>query len=156
MPSPKLRSSECAEQITVVEWCDLMHIPVVHIPNEGKRSPATANLLKSMGLRKGFPDLLVTRARGGYHGFAVEMKYDKGKTTKDQEEWLEILSAEGYACVVCWNADDAIRLIDKYDSGVNLNAVGSAIISEVSYVVTNCTGTEVRAVNVYIDSMMVG
>ena len=115
MPSPKLRSSECAEQIAVVEWCDLMHIPVVHIPNEGKRSPATANLLKSMGLRKGFPDLLVMRARGGYHGFAVEMKYDKGKTTKDQEEWLEILSAEGYACVVCWNADDAIRLIDKYN-----------------------------------------
>ena len=42
------------------------------------------------------------------------------------------------------------------DSGVNLNAVGSAIISEVSYVVTSCTGTEVRAVNVYIDSMMIG
>ena len=42
------------------------------------------------------------------------------------------------------------------DSGVNLNAVGSSIISEVSYVVTKCTGTEVRAVNVYIDSMMIG
>ena len=41
------------------------------------------------------------------------------------------------------------------DNGVNLNAVGASIISEVRYVVTKCTGTEVRAVNVYIDSMMI-
>ena len=42
------------------------------------------------------------------------------------------------------------------DNGVNLNAVGASIISEVRYVVTKCTGTEVRAVNVYIDSMLIG
>ena len=42
------------------------------------------------------------------------------------------------------------------DNGVNLNAVGASIISEVRYVVTKCTGTKVRAVNVYIDSMMIG
>ena len=42
------------------------------------------------------------------------------------------------------------------DNGVNLNAVGASIISEVRYVVHKCTGTEVRAVNVYVDSMMIG
>ena len=42
------------------------------------------------------------------------------------------------------------------DHGVNLSAVGASIISEVRYVVTKCTGTEVRAVNVFVDSMMVG
>ena len=41
-------------------------------------------------------------------------------------------------------------------SGVNLSAVSASIISEVRYVVTKCTGTEVRAVNVYVDSMMIG
>ena len=40
--------------------------------------------------------------------------------------------------------------------GVNLSAVGESIISEVRYVVNKCTGTEVRAVNVFVDSMMVG
>ena len=40
--------------------------------------------------------------------------------------------------------------------GVNLSAVSASIISEVRYVVTKCTGTEVRDVNVYIDSMMIG
>ena len=42
------------------------------------------------------------------------------------------------------------------DNGVNLSAVGASIISEVRYVVSKCTGTEVRAVNVFIDSMMIG
>ena len=38
--------------------------------------------------------------------------------------------------------------------GVNLNAVGNAIIDEVRYMVETCTGTEVRAVNVYVDAMV--
>ena len=50
----------------------------------------------------------------------------------------------------------SIDLHIMVDNGVNLNAVGSSIISEVRYVVAKCTGTEVRAVNVYIDSMMIG
>ena len=56
-----------------------------------------------------------------------------------------------------FHEDDTIS-IDLHiivDNGVNLNAVGASIISEVRYVVTKCTGTEVRAVNVYIDSMIV-
>ena len=40
--------------------------------------------------------------------------------------------------------------------GVNLNAVGKAIIDEVRYMVTSTTGTEVKAVNVYIDSITIG
>ena len=50
----------------------------------------------------------------------------------------------------------SIDLHIMVDNGVNLNAVGTSIISEVRYVVTSTTGTEVRAVNVYIDSMMIG
>ena len=47
-----------------------------------------------------------------------------------------------------------LHIIVEY--GVNLSAVASSIISEVRYVVTKSTGTEVRAVNVYVDSMMIG
>ena len=50
----------------------------------------------------------------------------------------------------------SIDLHIMVDHGVNLSAVGESIISEVRYVVTNCTGTQIRAVNVYIDSMMIG
>ncbi len=59
---------------------------------------------------------------------------------------------------VHFHEDDSIS-IDLHimvDNGVNLAAVGESIISEVRYVVTKCTGTAVRDVNVYIDSMMIG
>ena len=64
----------------------------------------------------------------------------------------------GKGVKVEFHEDDSIS-IDLHiivDNGVNLNAVGASIISEVRYVVENTTGTEVRAVNVYIDSMMIG
>ena len=48
----------------------------------------------------------------------------------------------------------SIDLHIMVDYGVNLNAVGASIISEVRYVVQSHTGTEVRSVNVYIDSML--
>ena len=59
---------------------------------------------------------------------------------------------------VTFNEDDTIS-IDLHiivDNNVNLSAVGASIIEQVRYTVTKCTGTEVRAVNVYIDSMMIG
>lgn len=112
---PVYASSEDAEQEAVVEYCDLLHIPIVHIPNEGKRSLSYAARMKRMGLRSGFPDLLVPLARGGYHGLFIEMKYGKNKTTKEQKEWLERLTAEGYACAVCYNAAEAIKTIESYN-----------------------------------------
>ena len=60
--------------------------------------------------------------------------------------------------LVTCNEDGTIS-IDLHimvDYGVNLNAVGASIIEQVRYEVTKCTGTEVRAVNVYIDSMLIG
>lgn len=108
------KSSESGEQEAVIEYCDLMHIPAVHVANEGKRSKSYGAKLKRMGMRKGFPDIIVFRAKGKYHGLAIEMKYDKGKTTKDQEDWLRTLSSEGYACAVCYGADEAIKIIERY------------------------------------------
>ena len=57
-----------------------------------------------------------------------------------------------------FHEDDSIS-IDLHimvDHGVNLTAVANSIISEVRYVVTQTTGTPVRAVNVFVDSMSVG
>ena len=57
-----------------------------------------------------------------------------------------------------FHEDDSItiELHIMVDHGVNLNAVGESIISEVRYVVESTTGTKVRAVNVYMDSMSIG
>ena len=63
----------------------------------------------------------------------------------------------GKGVKIQFNEDDTIT-VDLHvmvGNGVNLNAVGNAIIDEVRYMVETCTGTKVRDVNVYIDSMMI-
>ena len=58
---------------------------------------------------------------------------------------------------VTFHEDDTIS-IDLHiivDEGVNLVSVGQSIIERVSYEVTQYTGTKVRAVNVFIDSMLI-
>jgi len=85
----------------------------------------------------------------------------KGMAARSVQDGLfHLLRKEsvGKGVLVEFHDDDTIT-IDLHimvDHGVNLQAVGASIISEVRYVVTKCTGTEVRAVNVYIDSMMIG
>ena len=80
------------------------------------------------------------------------------RSVKDGVYHLLRVESMGKGVRVEFHEDDTIS-IDLHimvDNGVNLTAVGASIISEVRYVVTKCTGTEVRDVNVYIDSMMIG
>ena len=80
------------------------------------------------------------------------------RSVKDGVYHLLRKESVGKGVNVEFHEDDTIT-IDLHiivDNGVNLNAVGASIISEVRYVVTSTTGTEVRAVNVYVDSMVIG
>ena len=80
------------------------------------------------------------------------------RSVKDGVYHLLRKESVGKGVNVLFHEDNTIT-IDLHiivDHGVNLNAVGASIISEVRYVVTKCTGTQVRAVNVHIDSMMIG
>ena len=106
--------TEASEQIAVIDWCDTMCIPVVHIPNEGKRSVAYGAQLKRMGMRKGFPDIFIPVARAGFHGLFIELKWGKNKITEDQEAWLRLLAKQDYACTVVYSADEAIQKIKRY------------------------------------------
>ena len=77
------------------------------------------------------------------------------RSVKDGVYHLLRKESVGKGVNVVFHEDNTIS-IDLHiivDNGVNLNAVGESIISEVRYVVQSSTGTEVRAVNVFIDSM---
>ena len=78
------------------------------------------------------------------------------RSVKDGVYHLLRKESMGKGVRVEFHEDDSIT-IDLHimvDNGVNLGAVGESIISEVRYVVTKTTGTPVRAVNVYIDSII--
>ena len=63
----------------------------------------------------------------------------------------------GKGVKVQFNDDGSISIdLHIVVDNVNMNAVGESIIEEVRHHVTECTGTEVREVNVYVDSMMIG
>lgn len=110
----ELKTTETQEQITVVEFCQLRRIPIVHIPNEGKRSAVAGGILKRAGMQSGFPDLFIPKASKGYHGLFIEMKVGKNKPTERQNEWLKTLSEEGYAVCVRYGSADAIATIERY------------------------------------------
>ena len=65
--------------------------------------------------------------------------------------------AVGKGVKITFHDDDSISIdLHIVVDNVNMNAVGASIISEVRHQVKKCTGTEVRAVNVYVDSKMIG
>ena len=107
-------SNETTEQEMVVQYCDLNRIPIVHIPNEGKRTARYGAQLKRAGMRKGFPDLFIPIANHGKHGLFIEMKYGRNRTTPEQDNWIKLLHCSGYAVVVCYGFDDAKKIIDGY------------------------------------------
>lgn len=59
---------------------------------------------------------------------------------------------------VAYHEDNSvsIELHIIVDNGVNLTAISRAIMERVKYDVSRTTGVEVRSIDVYIDSMVVG
>ena len=84
----------------------------------------------------------------------------KGMAVRSMTDGLVHLlrkEAMGKGVKVTFRPDNSLS-IDLHimvDKSVNLSANASSIISEVRYFVTKSTGTEVRAVNVFVDSISV-
>lgn len=106
--------AELDEQINLVTWCRMQGVPIIHIPNEGKRSQYVGRQLVAAGLAKGFPDLFLPIARGGYHGLMVEMKFGTGKLTEEQKDWLRFLKGEGYATYVAYSFEEGRDAVTMY------------------------------------------
>jgi hypothetical protein len=82
----------------------------LHVPNGGWRSKTEAKILKSMGVRKGTPDLLLCRAG---KLIAIELKSPKGRVSKHQREAIAELTAAGCMCRAIDNIDDAVAWLEK-------------------------------------------
>ena len=76
--------------------------------NEAKRMKAT-------GYKRGFPDVFVYEARGGFHGLAIELKKEKGgRVSQAQKDWLNALEMRGYKATVAKGFDEAVRVLELY------------------------------------------
>ncbi len=85
-----------------------------HIPNGGSRHIAEAIKFKSMGVIAGIPDMFLAIPRGGYHGFFIELKNEKGKIDKKQIEIHNKLRGQGYKVEVFDSPEECYLEIQKY------------------------------------------
>lgn len=84
------------------------------VPNAAKRSARMAAFMKAEGLTPGVPDVNLDVARGGFWGLRIEMKRAGQKPHPEQAKALEALRQQGYNAVVCWNVDEAVRVLTAY------------------------------------------
>ena len=87
------------------------------IPNGGHRNEIVAKKLKDEGVKAGVADVAVDVPCNGYHGLKIEMKAGKNRVTKEQAEFLKMAAHFGYATVVCYTAEEAIKTIEDYLNG---------------------------------------
>lgn len=106
-------------QIAVTEYLRLQYPKAVyhHSPNEGKRSRFEQYKIKKLGVKSGFPDLLIL-----YKGvrLALELKKDKGDNpTDNQMEWLKAIRENGFTAAYAKGFDEAKKIIDGAFKGGN-------------------------------------
>ena len=94
------------ERYPVLKW-------IFAIPNGGKRHPATAVKMKAEGVRRGIPDICVPYPVDEWAGCYVEMKFGKGRLTKEQQEFIEAFQPT-HKIYVCYSAVEAANAIGKY------------------------------------------
>lgn len=110
-PYKKKRNNlEAQIQISFFEWLNYypkFRASTFAIPNGGSRHVLEALSLKRQGLTAGVPDVLMAIPSKNACGAFIEFKAGKNKLTKQQQAMIEILKANGYACFVCHNLNDA-------------------------------------------------
>lgn len=115
-------ASEKKEQMALIEWAQLRHIPLVHHTNEGKRSKREGAILKLMGMSPGYPDLSLSKAHGGYFGLFIELKQNREYTKSEmntpswraQSAWLTELANEHYYALRCFGWEHAKNIVEMY------------------------------------------
>ena len=102
--------SEHLEQAMFVSWFRKNYMPthrIFAIPNGGLRSKSQGMALKTEGVTKGVPDLMIPSLK-----VFIEMKKEKGgKVSVEQIDWLKYLANNGYIVKVCNGCEEAKEFI---------------------------------------------
>lgn len=104
--------TEDREQMNLVMWLEQQGYKYTAIPNSTYTKSWKQKLHnKDMGLRAGFPDIVVIA-----HSIfiAIEMKRSDGGAgaSKEQKAWIAYLQAAGIPARVCNGKDEAVAFIE--------------------------------------------
>lgn len=130
MPTPIRRAATRHEEVSQARVIAWSHLPEVrklapelrwlhHSPNGGKRDAFTGAQLKALGVKPGFPDLILpvkSPACATCPGLVIEMKTEEAgsKTSPKQDEWLAHFKAQGWHTAVARTAEEARITLCNY------------------------------------------
>lgn len=113
-----MRHNEDNLQIACVSWFSLQYPSIArllhHSPNGGKRNAREAARFKRMGVRAGFPDLILLLPSKQYSFLCIELKTKTGKQTDYQKEWQALAESNGSKYIVCRSFDEFQTAIKQY------------------------------------------
>ena len=108
--------TETHEQKQLIQWCrsDPRFQFLFHIPNESIGGQGWIVRNRQMGVKSGVPDLFYPVPMHGYHGLFIEMKTEKGRLSKEQKQWIDVLTTFGYRGVVAYGWMEARKALEEY------------------------------------------
>jgi len=112
--------TEATESKKLWKWAqyhDIAKHYLFAIPNGGSRNIKEAAHMKQQGVKSGVSDYMLAYPTDIYHGLWIELKRANralSRLTEEQANWLALCERVGYATVVAYGADSAIRAIEEY------------------------------------------
>lgn len=111
-------NSEAHLQAAVIRYIKLKYPKIRYCASLGgqyQKYKSQQNKAAATGYVRGFPDLQICEARGGYFGLFIEIKLDKRCYASGyQKDWINDLNKRGYLGVVAKGYDSVITIIDHY------------------------------------------
>ena len=103
-------------QKSIIEYIKLQYPKALYCASAGglRTSITQAKRMKATGYIAGFPDLAIFEPLGYYYGLFLEIKTEKGRTSKKQLHWVESLNERNYKAVVVYGFDQAKKELDEY------------------------------------------
>ena len=92
----------------------------------------------------------------GVKGMVGKTKDGKGKDASPFQLLRRESMSKGVFAAFQDDGNVALELHIAVDQGVNISALAHSIMGEVSYKVNQATGVPVSAVNVFVDTMLIG
>lgn len=120
LPMRRTEPTENQIQADYFRWCGIMSRKhpelelAFHIPNGSYKSVAARMIFKAIGLKPGVPDVFLPVPNDQYHGLWIEFKTKKGRVSDYQLEWIEKLTGQGFAVLICRSWTDAANVTLNY------------------------------------------
>lgn len=114
------------EQALVIKWSHKVAVRALmpelrwlhHSPAGGKRDAFVGAQMRALGVKRGFPDLILPVWVGGPSGFSsglvIEMKSAIGRTSPEQKEWLAHFEAQKWQVEIARSAQEAREMLCRY------------------------------------------